>query len=70
MVTDVREATHVVVTGGTRRAQSRPAALVAAAGDPPAVEVTVEWLLAACRGDVAAVPGRAGAGDMCRVNSG
>ena len=67
VVTDVREATHVVVTGGARRAQSRPA-LVASAGDTPAVEVTVEWLLAACRGDVAAVPGRAGAGDMCRVN--
>jgi hypothetical protein len=65
VVTDEREATHVVVTGGTRRAQSRP--LVTSA-DTGAVEVTVEWLLAACRGDMAGVPGRAGAGDVRRVN--
>jgi len=63
VVADEREASHVVVTGGIRRGQTRP--LVTSA-DTGAVEVTVEWLLAACRGDVAGVPGRAG--EVCRVN--
>ena len=55
MVTDVREATHVVVTGGSRRAGGQSRLPASAAGETAAVEVTVDWLLAACRGDVAGV---------------